>query len=325
MNKKNIPKNAFTLIELSISILIISILMAGVFSISTGSIVNSKANNTSQKLNSVYKAIGNFLAVNKRLPCPASLLQNKTESSAYGSEVRTASGCIGAGVYRSTTNTNLFYGTIPTRALNLSSDFANDAYGNKLNYFIDQRFTFDYIAPPIPNMTVSSFGTASATNIMTINERQVNDSLLTLTNDAIIVISSSGLNLRGGFNANNSTQNTLATEVDESSNQASSFNNGVSPPTAVFDNIFIFSSANSDVFDDILLYKTRLDFISDFNVANLIACDSALITDASFTPKSLYNGQYLYAQSACATDNQFIKILKCGFNGVWQWVVSTCP
>ena len=48
-------KKAYTIIELSITILIISLLMAGVFSFATGSINDAKFALTKQRINEIYK------------------------------------------------------------------------------------------------------------------------------------------------------------------------------------------------------------------------------------------------------------------------------
>jgi prepilin-type N-terminal cleavage/methylation domain-containing protein len=127
-------KKAYTLIELSITILIISLLMAGVFSFATGSINNAKSALTKQRMDEIYKSMGTYLMVNKRLPCPASILTSKVNDANYGQEVAVGAGCEGAGVYKSSTNADLFFGGVPIRALNLSSEYAEDGYGNKFNY-----------------------------------------------------------------------------------------------------------------------------------------------------------------------------------------------
>ena len=75
---KSVKKNkAFSLIELSIVLLIISILASSALSISTNSIINNKIKVTNDRINQLYKAIGNFLVINGRIPCPASLIKNK--------------------------------------------------------------------------------------------------------------------------------------------------------------------------------------------------------------------------------------------------------
>jgi len=313
-------KKGFTLIELAISILIISLLMSGVFSITNGSILSSKSATTNQKLNTIYKAIGSFVATNKRLPCPASI-EVTVDSNDFGKEVGRSiipNFCYeGGGVYISKTHNNLLFGGVPFRSLNLSSDFAGDEYGNRFIYFIDQKF-----ANP------GDFSTSSASNIMTVYERQSSGNV-TLTSDAIMIILSYGPNLFGGFDTKSAVQNSiLTTDSDESSNivDYGTFDLFSPPrPSAVFDNLFTFKSTTSDIFDDIMIYKTRSEIINDFKLFNLIYCGNLGVPsgDPSFNAKALYYGQYLYATSPCV-NNAYIKILKCDINGSWQYV-SSCP
>jgi prepilin-type N-terminal cleavage/methylation domain-containing protein len=318
-------KKGYTLVELSIAILIISLLMAGVFSMLTGSINNSKATLTSQRISQIYKSMGTYLMVNKRLPCPASILTSKIEDVTYGQEIGAGTGCVGGGVYQSAASANLLFGGVPVVALNLSSEYAEDGYGNKLNYFIDRRFTKNFINPG--SDTGDSFGTSdSISNIIEIDEKQANGAFSILSNNVIFTLLSTGANGLGGFDAESGTRNPLSTESEEAKNQPITLNNAVSPPTAHFDNQFIMNSFGSDSFDDILIYKTRIDFVNDFSASNLIYCSGSAITDADFPQKNLYYGQYLYASSACVAPNQsLVKIIRCGFDGFWQYVLANCP
>ena len=62
--KKTTSNTAFTMIELSVVILIIAILMFGTFS-SSGMVNSAKINVTKDRIDVVYKALGNFLLINK--------------------------------------------------------------------------------------------------------------------------------------------------------------------------------------------------------------------------------------------------------------------
>jgi prepilin-type N-terminal cleavage/methylation domain-containing protein len=332
-------KKAYTIIELSITILIISLLMAGVFSFATGSINDAKFALTNQRINEIYKSMGTYLMVNKRLPCPASILNSKVNDVNYGQEVGAGTGCVGAGVYKSSTSGNLFFGGVPIRALNLSSEYAEDGYGNKFNYIIDRRFTYIFrnvgATAGNDNLDTESFGTSDlALNVITVREKQTDNTLSELSKDAIFILSSAGENGLRGFNAESGIQNNIAsTETEEVDNQITGFNNTPSPPTATFDNIFIVNSFGSDNFDDIVFYKTRSNFVTDFFADNLIYCKSTDdMSTSGFTKRSLYYGQYLYADSACSNDQasiggytKVIKYMRCIKNGEWSYVLSSCP
>ena len=137
INKKN---TAFTIIELSVVILIIALLMFGSFS-SSGIVNSAKEKVTRDRMRVIYEAMGNFLLQKKRLPCPASILLSRGDTD-YGKEIRTESGdCYdpNKGVYPSNAplSSNLIFGMVPIYDLKLSADFAEDAFGNKINYFMD--------------------------------------------------------------------------------------------------------------------------------------------------------------------------------------------
>ena len=109
MNKKLLKKNrAFTFVELSVVILIIALLMFGTFS-SSGVVNNMKENITRDRMNVLYKALGDFLLQQKRLPCPASILVPRGGAN-YGKEVRDGNYCRGLteetpkGIYLSNIN-----------------------------------------------------------------------------------------------------------------------------------------------------------------------------------------------------------------------------
>lgn len=323
------PKLGYTLIELSISILIISLLMAGLFSVATGSVNNSKRRSTNTKMEQIYKALGTFLMVNKRLPCPASLTKSFNQDADYGNEVRVNNSCGGlAGVYRSTSESNLFFGAVPASSLNLDASYVADEFGNKFGYIIDERFTKNYITNPDVNFSVASFGTSSAINVINIVEnKSLTNSLITLTSDAIMVIISYGANKLGGFDAINGAVNPAPTDFSELENNISSINDSSVPSTAFYNGNIVINADLSDVFDDQIIYKTRLDFVNDFLARNLIGCKgfdiSPTIISSGFTAKSLYYGQLLYSNSTCS--NGVYRILKCDFGGEWKSVLETCP
>ena len=317
-------KRGYTLVELSIVILVISLLMAGVFSMATGSINNSKVALTNQKMKEVYKSMGTFLMINKRLPCPASLARSKIDDVDYGKEERddANNNCGTNGVYASSGSGlgNFIIGAVPIKSLNLGSEFAEDGYENKLSYVIDKRFTKNFI-PPTSGTLDDSFGTVgSAIELMTAKENQVSGSAL-LSDKVMFLLISHGPNGYGSFSSVSGQQNIDVTnniDVDELENQIKS----TSPN---FDNNFIVNSYKSDVFDDVVMYKNRNNFIQDFSANNLISCPK-LSNAGSFPAINLYYGQYLYDGVACASRTSVIRIYKCGnISGEWTDVVSSCP
>lgn len=325
--KKNLLKmtgkkfrKAYSLIELSIVILIISILITGALSVSVGSINNTKIKTTNDRMKEIYKAIGNYLVTNKRLPCPASLKKVKTVDSDYGAEVGGGGGgCVGAGVYQSTTTTTLYYGMVPVRALGLPNDMAEDAFESKIVYIVNKNFT--NLIETTPNFSNATFATAAYTSIINVKEKPAGVAQ-DATLDAIMALVSYGANKYGAFNANAATQNPRSSDSDELNNDATTFVDS-GTPNAVFDNVLVASSGNSDIFDDVVLFKRRNDLVSDFNAMFLIPCQDA---GASFGNVNAYYGTVVYATSSCSNPNEDKRLTKkCEAYGSWVNIVSACP
>lgn len=318
--KKN---TAFNLVELSVVILIIALLMFGTFS-SSKIVDNVKENITKDRMRVVYKALGDFLLQKKRLPCPASILLPKGDVD-YGKEIRNSSTleCSGVGIYsaNSASSLNLVFGMIPIFDLNLSADFAEDAFGNKINYFIDQRFTYNYISNPDSNLNIPSFGTTDYKNIILIKTRNQQNEII-VNNDAILVLSSSGANGFGSFK-NNGIQNSRSKIAEELENDVSNLNLNLER----FNKIFYSSYEDEEMFDDIIFFKTRNDFVDNFKAMALIPCKGNDIIDSAFDNKtSIYYGQTLESSNSCPLGTESIKkILKCDSFGRWTSLVPSCP
>lgn len=323
-SKKKTINRAFTLIELTVVLLVVSILLYG--TLSTSGMVNSvKVNLTKDKLDVIYNALGSYLVANKRLPCPASVTLSKLDSN-YGKEVRNVAtyACSGSGIYNSTSvgSTNLVFGAIPTYALNLSPDFAEDSFGNKFSYFIDQRFTYNYISNIQSDISFSnaSFGTAPYKDIMTIKNKNSNIDL-EITKDAILVIVSHGVNGFGAFKTSG-VQNQLATESEELENNASNFVGS----NASFDKNFYYNSETGNLFDDIVLFKARDDFVENVQMMSIIPCKGNDLNDTSFTKVSVYYGSVIEATSSCQVGAESIKkTKKCDAYGRWVDLIGNCP
>jgi len=329
----NINKNiktkylkAFTLIEMSIVLIIISILFVGTFS--SEFIVNSIRTSLSKdKLNVVYNLIGGFLKNNKRLPCPASL--NITTSDInFGKEIRNPldNKCFGSGIYASNNSglSNIVVGAVPVKDLGISNDFAYDAFGNLVLYFVDQRFTYNFITNISEDLSLSipSFGTANYRDIMTIKSRNLTGEVL-INPDVIMILASYGSNGLGAFNQNG-VQNPRSANSEELDNDVTEFDN--TNGIASFNRTFYSGHENSDVFDDIILFKTRNDFVENFNMMNIIPCKGNDLIDVAFTKTSLYYGQVIEATTQCQVNAEGVKrTKKCDVFGRWVDLVKNCP
>jgi hypothetical protein len=266
---------------------------------------------TNDRMKEIYKAMGNYLVANRRLPCPASIIKVKTVNSDYGTE-SLVSECVGSGIYQSTTSSNLVYGMVPVRTLGLSNDMAEDGFGSKIAYIVHKKFT--KASETAPNFLNETFSTTSHTNIITVNEKP---SAITqkVTDDALIIMISYGANKSGAFDANSATQIARSSDTDELSNDIG-LNPDTVATTAIFDNIIVTSSGNSDVFDDMVFFKRRNDFVEDFNAMFLIPCNDAGL---GFGSANANYGQTVY--TVVETCPEPLRVLrgarKCEAYGAW--------
>ena len=300
-------KTAYTLIELSIVISIIAILLTGAIGISVSLINVSKKDITINKIDTLYGAIGKFIMIYKRLPCPASLNLLSSDPQFGIERVSASGGCQSSpsnGVYA---NDNIYYGMLPVKSLGLSLEMSQDEFGGKYSYIIDHRFANQYLE--VPDFTKSSFGTIENLTSINVSERILSANLRVVTDQAILLIISHGQNKFGAFNYNSLIQNTNSLDSDEVSNSIAS---------GVFDNIFIVNSFNNQTFDDIVFYKTRNQIVDDHGLYNIIACKQ----DSTFT-NPIYYGHTTYLQQ-CSTTYKRIPEAYCDKLGRLV-IMNKCP
>lgn len=182
--KKNRKKSGFTLVELSIVLVIVGILLFGSLSVYTTAAENARIDSTNKILDAIERALKLHYRVNGGLPCVAvgNLALNDSSFGDEGDCTATA-------------------GVIPTRALNLPDSYMFDGWGNRISYIVaaacDEAWISDDCAA---NLTVQDNTGAS--------ER---------TAGAAYVVLSYGKNGLGAFNRNGNA-NEAATEPFEVEN-----------------------------------------------------------------------------------------------------------
>lgn len=322
ISKKNRRKSAFSLIEMSIVLLIISIIAAGMLTISTVAINNEKVRVTKERIDEIYKALGRFMLTNYRLPCPASLLLTKTQAN-YGASAGTAGDCTASGVYSSATlSTMPVYGMVPVNTLGLADKFAEDGFGNKFAYIVHKYYTkaefptataangFSYLDPSATTMPATISMPSAAANDY----------------NAFVIISF-GANKYGAFNAGSTTQNSssgvstyeLQNMLSNISGASADFGVNVSHPASI---TFTDSDATSEVFDDIVFAKKRNDMITDFDAMFLVPCSS---TPLGAGYSDVFYNKIQYRTTACdAPNDAIIPSAECTIFGT-SIVKQSCP
>lgn len=231
----------FTLLELTIVLVIIAIIAGSALSVGTSRNEGAKLRETQAKLQRVEDAMIAFYILNGRLPCPA-VASLAMDSPGFGQESREYGTC--AEVFPSPGGTpmapaaaaGLRVGTVPTHALNIPSEFAQDGWGRKFTYAVDVHFAAN--APTFA---------ATASGGITIQDNQYTPNVR--SEEAIFVLISHGPNGNGGWLAGSGR--------DETPSHPGEFENA--HDTANFDSInAIFTQAGrSATFDDIVIYRLK--------------------------------------------------------------------
>lgn len=163
MSIKSFSKSrGYTLIELTIVMIVISILVTAGLGALRIYLLDKEHQTTLQRMRVVSEKVQDFLLKNGRYPCPASLSE-PLESSVYGWETEcTAAATMGheEGVYvaqgrravaeidapltdeekqKTPEKARVRMGAIPVRALGIADDFANDGFGNRFLYAVTEN------------------------------------------------------------------------------------------------------------------------------------------------------------------------------------------
>jgi len=227
-------KKAYTLVELSIVLVIISIFLSSGLNIFTNNIVQTKTVNTKEKLNIIYRSLAEYLMQNKKLPCPIilTLAKDKDTNLNYGAMI---SGC-------ATSPNQITIGALPTRDLGLPNDMAEDDFGNKILYVVDNRL--------IP---------AAQSNF---NATNFSDGAISISGQSstkpVLLLLSFGANSCGSYKTNGQ-QNTICNLGNDGSGQNENSNN---------DTTFATSDNTTPKFDDVVLTKTYYDFLQELNLTH---------------------------------------------------------
>ncbi len=127
----------YTLIELSVVLGIISVIIgsAAIYGIKKTEAVQVEL--TAARMNRVADEIGRYLFENGGLPCPADPDQAPT-SNTFGTSSCPDSVISGCG---SNCSANLRSGAVPFITLGIPDEYMVDAWGRKISYVVDYRFT----------------------------------------------------------------------------------------------------------------------------------------------------------------------------------------
>ncbi len=243
-------ERAFTLLEMSVVLLIISVIVGGGIAVMNNSINQRMYNETVTKMETIQTALSQYRNAFGRIPCPAgiSFSIGKTTAPTFGTEVGTAGDGLCAGA--SQIAGNVVAGAVPVKSLQLPDDFAFDGWGRRIYYVADRRFT-----------TSNAFTTYPVSDITT-GEIQVLDATGGIIEGrAIQLLLSHGKDGHGAWNRQGASRiNAASTNANQWSNCSC---NATLVATPVFDANFVQApipldgSSTTTTFDDMVLFNTR--------------------------------------------------------------------
>lgn len=231
---------AFTLLELAIVLIIMSVTTSTMFFFLANAAKNTQKDINQQKIDFVVNALNDFYIRTGYIPCPASLTVAPS-TSGFGTTTDCSIGAV-AGVNDIGSGADVVRrGMIPVRAMGLPDSAAFDAYGNRLQYTIIKSFgvnasSFDTSLPATGAIIVYGYNPSGPT--------LTNLNILTAPNTIAYVVHSSGQNQNGatsyaGANLTCTAVGPDAYNCDTTYNQ------------------FVGSADISGTFDDIVVWKTR--------------------------------------------------------------------
>jgi prepilin-type N-terminal cleavage/methylation domain-containing protein len=259
----------FSLNELSIALIIISMITGGALSVWLNEFKGAQSHQSKNKIQIIEMALTNYVAINNRLPCPANgslpeMNINFGEEYCTGNLVSTATlpNCSPACIFN---NNQVIAGAVPFRALNLPMEFATDGWGHRIMYVVSRGFTgvgSGYGVPTTPyDFRIQTKG------IITILDASNN----VRTSEAVFAVISYGKNGFGAYPKGGGGRLTGETDANQIENAHSA---------GGWDSIFVQKAAD-DEFDDIVSFKVKEQIVSE--IGGLVA------SPACITAKEMIN------------------------------------
>ncbi|MBN9542607.1 MAG: type II secretion system protein [Alphaproteobacteria bacterium] len=250
---------AFSLVELSIVMIIISVALGVVLAFATQKTDADKLLETKEKIEIIDKALGAYLLDNGSIPCPANGTI-ATNNAAFGDALR---GGLNYQCAANFSSGSMSWGIIPVRTLNLPDELAFDAWGRRFSYAIIQDCNCDAATAGCAarNFNTDFCGVSAGITVQ-------GNASSTIMNNAVVVIVSHGKNGHGAF-ASNGGAARIVSKVGSSINSDEQENAHLSMAGANLAVNATFLARNQILsddpavnFDDIVYFKNKQQLIN---------------------------------------------------------------
>lgn len=252
-NSNNINvKQGFTLIELSVVLVIIGLIVAMGVSSGKEALETAKLVATNNRMDAIERALLAFWKKNGRMPCPADITMT-TSNANYGIEATSSPTCSGGAISATFPSaTNLYKaveGGVPVITLGLPKDFVYDGWRERIAYAVTPAF-----AQPGANTKVPpKSGTCYTDNGITVKDAAGG----IRSTSAVYALISYGRNGHGGYVKSGSRTSSGSTNSDEKTNCHCNSSAG----NTTYDGNYVQRSQSlnyttaSKYFDDIVRFK----------------------------------------------------------------------
>ena len=246
-------RGGFTLLELSVVIIILSIMLGGILTVATQEIRRAKMAEVQTKMDTIEAALRAYTNRFSRLPCPGSGVLDYSESY-FGVEAGNAGSCSGGDPEADFDDgVNTVGGVIPVRTLGLPESYMFDPWGGRFTYIVTKSAT--------ANDAFSNYSYSSDTmGSITVEDGEGNTRL----SNAVAVIISHGSNGHGAFQLNGTRKNAGSENLNELTNCHCNDDatDDTFAATAVISSGYINSGNVLDSFDDFARAYTREQFLT---------------------------------------------------------------
>ena len=247
--------SGFSLIELSVVILIIGLLLVTSFEGSKYFLIQNHIKATNVKLNAIQRAIEIYVRRTGHLPCPVPLA--KTSGSSNVENCNTLSNNDTDGIYK---KDQILVGGVPYRDLDLTADLSHDAWGGKFFYSI-------YV-PAGKNIRELQDDDEGYLEIYENAFDNNNKNKNLITTNGVYSLVSMGRNKYGAFDVNTDLSEPVLWGKANNAEKMNGPNNNKK-------RIVYFSDQTKG--DDIVRYKTKTQLIVDTELEDLNCCISDTI------------------------------------------------
>lgn len=273
----------FSLVELSVVVLIIGIVMTMGIGAWTANLENQAHAATAQRQNAIKEALTGYIRRNNRLPCP-----DTDFTAPDGVENRATPG-------NPATACSARFGIIPYLTLGLARDAVRDGWGNFFSYHVSNT------AGGITDWTLTASFRTGNTGTITVNDRN-GATVTAIATNVVAVVVSHGRNGFGAYSVGG-TRNTLpAAGTDERENTDGTANTTYFRREATTDD-----AATGGAFDDQVMYLGAADLLDPLFRDGTLRSPQAAVYDLLQKQKQLLIGYSMgynnpsYGGSSCTS------------------------